>query len=225
MIPRPDGWRRGPAPYWLAAGYPDVKTITVEQVRSALEHRGEPPPFVVPPALLPEPRAPRRPSAVLCALFEEDGQAHVVLTRRSSELRSHTHQVAFPGGRIDEGEAPLQAALREAWEEVRLDTTGIEIVGQLAQLHTGLNPMPITPFVGVVPGRPEMVPNPSEVERAFTTPLVELVQPGVYHQEIWPFARGEERAVHFFDLIGDTAWGATAQMLIELLSLVVPPEG
>jgi 8-oxo-dGTP pyrophosphatase MutT (NUDIX family) len=200
----------------------------VDDVRAALEARGEPPDRVVsrqvPVVALPGPG--RRPAAVLCVLFAEAvngvDQAHVVLTRRSSRLRSHTHQVSFPGGRLDDGETPEQAARREAREEVGIDPATVEIIGRLPSLTTVINPAPITPFIGVVPGRPVLIANPAEVERAFTVPLVELMDPEVYRQELWTFPDGSEVAMEFFELIGDTVWGATARMLYELLELVVP---
>jgi 8-oxo-dGTP pyrophosphatase MutT (NUDIX family) len=171
---------------------------------------------------------------VLCALFDEASsareapQAQVVLTRRSSRLRSHAHQVSFPGGRIDRGELPLAAALREAHEEVGLDPASVHVLGELAPLCTFANPAPITPFVAALPGRPALHPNPAEVERAFTVPLVELTDPEVYREELWVFPDGSERSIPFFELWGDTVWGATARMLRELLDLVagsVSPTG
>jgi 8-oxo-dGTP pyrophosphatase MutT (NUDIX family) len=194
----------------------------VADVRAALSARGDPddrPPAEVPRVALPG--ESRRPAAVLCALFDEGGQAHVVLTRRSSRLRSHTHQVSFPGGRLDRGEDPVAAALREAKEEVDLDPSVVEVIGRLAKLRTALNPAPITPFVALLPARPDLRPNPAEVERAYTVPLIELTGPDVYRQEMWTFPDGEERPMEFYELIGDTVWGATARMLTELLDLVL----
>ncbi len=158
---------------------------------------------------------------MLCALFDEDGQAHVVLTRRSSRLRSHTHQVSFPGGRIDAGEDARRAALREAQEEIGIDPATVDVFGRLSPVSTPANPAPITPLVGQLPGRPRLVPNPAEVERAYTVPLRELTGPDVYRQEVWVEAGGRERSMEFFELIGDTVWGATARMLRELLDLVL----
>lgn len=201
--------------------WPHRDKISVGDVRSALDRR--PPPPAAPALEVPTVTLPGRelrPSAVLCALFDEAGQAHVVLTRRSSRLRSHTHQVAFPGGRIEPGEDPVGAALREAREEVGLEPARVEIIGRLSSLKTVVNPAPITPFVGSLDGRPELDPNPSEVERAFTVPLVELLDPEVYREEMWTFPDGSERQMHFFELIGDTVWGATARMLVELLQLI-----
>jgi 8-oxo-dGTP pyrophosphatase MutT (NUDIX family) len=164
---------------------------------------------------------------VLCALFDEGPpgpdtrQAQVVLTRRSSRLRSHAHQVSFPGGRIDPGEVPVAAALREAREEVGLEPSSVRVLGELAPLWTFTNPVPITPFVGELPDRPVLHPNPAEVERAFTVPLIELTDPEVYREELWELQDGSQRSIHFFELWDDTIWGATARLLRELLDLVV----
>lgn len=162
----------------------------------------------------------RRPSAVLCPLFEEGREARVILTRRSSALRSHTGQVSFPGGRMDEGEPALAAALREAAEEIGLDPAVCEVLGELSPLVTISSGAAITPFVGVLPGRPELTPNPAEVERIFDVALSELMAPDVYHEEVWPMPGGD-RSMYVFELDGDTVWGATARMLTELLDLIL----
>jgi 8-oxo-dGTP pyrophosphatase MutT (NUDIX family) len=172
---------------------------------------------------VPRPELPGRswrPAAVLCALFDEAGQAHTVLTRRSSRLKSHTGEVSFPGGRLEPGEQPLDAALRESREEIGLDPESVTVIGRLGTLNTVANPAPILPFVASLPGRPELRPNPAEVDRAFAVPLVELMQPGVFREELWSFPDDIERSIYFFELVGDTVWGATARMLGELLDLI-----
>lgn len=168
----------------------------------------------------------RAPAAVLVVAFEESGEAEVVLTRRSSLLRTHTDEISFPGGRLEPSETPAAAALREAKEEVGLDPAGVEVLGSLAPLSTLSSGTALVPVVGVIDRRPALSPNPAEVARAFTVRLAELMSPSVYHQERW--GRGEaSRAVHFFELPGETVWGATAKILVELLGrvAVVPPEG
>jgi len=161
-----------------------------------------------------------RPAAVLVALFEEAGEAHVLLTRRAATMRSHRRQVSFPGGRLDPGERAEDAALREANEEVGLDPAAVELLGPLPPLATfGL--AAITPFVGALASRPRLRPNPAEVERAFAVPLAELVADGCHWEERWRFPDGVLRPLHFFDLPEDLVWGATARILVSFLCQVL----
>ncbi len=157
---------------------------------------------------------------MLVPLYEgADGGAVVVLTRRSPLLRSHTHQVSFPGGGRDVGETLVQTALREAYEEIRLDPRTVEIVGELDRLVTVTTGASVVPFVGVLPpGRPELVPEPAEVEHILHVPLAELTSDDVHREELWVWPDGgEQRPVHFFELDGDTVWGATAAVLHRFL--------
>ena len=161
------------------------------------------------PAELPDrvPPVGRPAAAVLCGLFDEGGEARVILTRRSSRMRSHTSEVSFPGGRLEEGEAPLAAALREASEEIGLDSAAVEILGPLVPLATFSGQVLITPFLGVLPSRPRLCPNPEEVEWAFDVSLAELVSDDVYREELWLVPGAGWRPVNFFELDGDTVWG------------------
>jgi 8-oxo-dGTP pyrophosphatase MutT (NUDIX family) len=171
------------------------------------------------------PVATAKPSAVLAVLFEEYGEARVLLTRRSSRLRNHTGEVAFPGGRLEPGEEALAAALREAAEEVGLDPNLVEIIGELSPLATLSSGSAITPFVGIVEQRPVLHPNPAEVELAFDVALADLLADGIYWEERWQMGGLGERAVHFFALGEDVVWGATGRMLRELLDLVTVVPG
>jgi 8-oxo-dGTP pyrophosphatase MutT (NUDIX family) len=141
-----------------------------------------------------------------------------VLTRRSAKLRSHRGEVSFPGGRQDPGETLRATALREAHEEIALDPTQVSIIGKLAHLHTVTSRALIHPYVGVIPAGLEFVPNPDEVERVFSVSLSELIHPEVFREELWPSPDGRtQRPIWFFELEGDTVWGATAAMLRDLL--------
>lgn len=208
QIPRPDDARPGGPPPWSALDPADRYGLGLERVRAAMRTVGP----SAPTEQFPFPAAS---AAVLVPLFEEDGETRVILTRRSPALRSHTHQVSFPGGRLEEDEGPLAAALREAGEEVGLDPADIEILGQLSPLATLSRGSHITPFVGVLDHRPVLHPNPHEVEHAFDIALVELLSEDVYGEEVWG-----ERPMHFFHLPHDIVWGATARILYELLELV-----
>lgn len=210
-VPRPPGARPGqPSPWRGWSGGP----VTLVDVRRAVARLGPSEPtgqFSDADAGVP--------AAVLAPVFEEDGRARVVLTRRSSELRSHTGQIAFPGGRLDAGESPLTAALREASEEVGLDPGAVEIIGELSPISTLSRSSAILPFVGVLPARPILTPNPSEVARIFDVSLDELLD--AHFEERWDHeVLGQDRPMHFFEVAGETIWGATARMLFELLELI-----
>jgi 8-oxo-dGTP pyrophosphatase MutT (NUDIX family) len=174
-----------------------------------------------------------RPGAVLVALFEEDGETRVVLTRRSAELRNHRGQVSFPGGRIDDGEDAATAALREAHEEIGLDPAEVHVVGWLHPLFTLNLTSFILPVVGVLAGRPSPAPNPAEVARVFDVALADLVSDGVYHEETWdPYeewstAGPQAHQIWFFGVADERVWGATARVLHELalLALGIAREG
>jgi 8-oxo-dGTP pyrophosphatase MutT (NUDIX family) len=166
------------------------------------------------------PDRPPRPSAVIAPLYEHADQAWVVLTRRAAHLRSHSGEVSFPGGGLEPDDADLRAtALREAWEETALDPGSVEIVGELDHLSTITSGSFIVPYVGVLPGRPELRPSAGEVDAVLHVPLAELLLPEVFREEVWDFG-AFERPIVFFDLVGDTIWGATASMLRQLLGIV-----
>jgi 8-oxo-dGTP pyrophosphatase MutT (NUDIX family) len=161
-----------------------------------------------------------RAAAVLAPLYdEEDGGATVVLTRRTWTLRSHRGEVSFPGGRAEPGESPRQAATREAQEEIDLDPASVEVIGELDHLATVTSGSFIVPLVGALPGRPVTRANPAEVDAILHVPLAELLDPAVYREEVWTFPDGDDRCIYFFELVGDTLWGATAAMLRQLLGM------
>jgi 8-oxo-dGTP pyrophosphatase MutT (NUDIX family) len=153
---------------------------------------------------------------VLAPLFEEDAETRVILTRRAATLRSHRSEVAFPGGRVEEGETLVDAALRETWEEVGIEPSSVEVIGELTPLMTFSSGALIQPFIGILGARPVLRTDPSEVERAFDVGLSELLAEGVHRTERWGIGENA-RDIHFFDLPGDIVWGATARMLWELL--------
>jgi 8-oxo-dGTP pyrophosphatase MutT (NUDIX family) len=141
-----------------------------------------------------------------------------VLTRRSPELRSHTWEISFPGGRADDGESAWQTALREAQEEIALDPSVVRPIGELDRFVTVGSRSLVHPVVGVLDGRPELEPAPAEVDLILHVTLAELVLDEVFREELWPIGDAW-RPITFFELHGNTVWGATAAMLRQLLGV------
>jgi len=156
-------------------------------------------------------------SAVLVALFDGPAGAEVLLTRRSMELRHHRGEISFPGGRLDPGETPLDTALREAHEEVGLDPEAAAIVGELGHLNTVVSKSYIVPIVARLDERPTLLAQTMEVDRVLWTPIADLTKPGTYHVETWGHPP-LDRPLHFFELDDETVWGATAHMLVDLMT-------
>lgn len=158
---------------------------------------------------------------MLLPVFAEQGEARIVLTRRAATLRSHTSEVAFPGGRIEEGESAVDAALREAHEEVALDPALVEVIGELTPLSTLSASAGITPVVGLLQTRPDLVADPTEVEHIFDVALADLLADDIFTEERWDTPFGDDRSINFFHLPHDIVWGATARILRDLLERVV----
>jgi 8-oxo-dGTP pyrophosphatase MutT (NUDIX family) len=159
-----------------------------------------------------------RPSAVLVLVADDpDGQAGVLLTRRSAALRSHSGEMSFPGGRIDGDETAVEAALREASEEVGLDPAVVEVVGELNHLATVVSRSHIVPIVGRADVQLPLGPASLEVERVMWVPLAEFVRADTYRAERWTVPWGE-RVLYFFELDDETVWGATAHILRDLFT-------
>jgi 8-oxo-dGTP pyrophosphatase MutT (NUDIX family) len=213
-IPRPFNARLGGPPPWADAPL-DLRRPSAAHVQAVLAESG-------PPVPSPREQGPRggRPSAVLAPIYDHDGEARVVLTRRTWALRTHQGEVCFPGGRVEPGESPVDAARREAKEEIDLDPSTVEIFGELDHLTALSSGSFIVPFVGAIPGRPDTQPNPDEVDAVLHVSLAELADPAHFREEVWTFPGGHDRSIFFFELVGDTVWGMTAALLRQLLGLV-----
>ncbi len=162
-----------------------------------------------------------RPAAVLVGLVEREEGLTVLLTRRSDTLRSHTGQIAFPGGRCDPGETPWVTALREAQEEVGLNPGFVSLAGLLQgyQTVTGFH---VTPVVGFIDPAAELVASPEEVADVFETPFDFLMNPDNHQRQHRETPSGERR--HFYAMPWNDRfiWGATAGMLRALYDRLHP---
>jgi 8-oxo-dGTP pyrophosphatase MutT (NUDIX family) len=166
------------------------------------------------------PGRPPQPAGVLILLYPHCGTLHLPLTRRTQTVATHRGQISWPGG-AREGEEPLaRTALRETEEELGVDPTSVEVLGQLTPLHTGSSGFLITPVVGWTRARPSFRPDPREVAAVLEVPLAALRAPEVLRQETWDL-HGQQTLVPFYRLGPEiTIWGATAMILSEFLTVL-----
>ncbi len=186
-------------------------TNLAERLRAALSSPAEEAPVE---GDLPELRAQASvPAAVLIAITD-GAEPGVILTVRREHMRTHAGQVAFPGGRLDAGEDPTAAALREAHEELLLKPGSVEIAGTLDEYRT-VTGYVVTPVIGVIPPRPPLTPHEDEVAEWFEAPLRHLLDPANQHRLTALFA-GRER--HYYEILWNERriWGATAAIIVNL---------
>jgi len=183
----------------------------LERLRTSLDAASAEPPIE---GDLPELRArAATPAAVLIAITERPDPG-LILTVRREHLRTHAGQIAFPGGRLDPGEEAVDAALREAREEIDLQPADIRIAGLLDDYRT-VTGYVVTPVVGVIPPDLPLTPHDREVADWFEAPMAYLLDPANQRLETAVF-EGRERRYWQIEWEGRRMWGATAAMLVNL---------
>jgi 8-oxo-dGTP pyrophosphatase MutT (NUDIX family) len=164
---------------------------------------------------------PIRPAAVLIAVVDHP-QPTVLLTQRSAHLNDHAGQISFPGGKIDPTDAsPLDAALREAWEEIGLVSEFIDPIGYLDLYGTGFGFRILPTVARVRPGFKLRI-SEDEVDDAFEVPLAFLMD-AANHQVHSKEYRGIMRSYYAMPFEERYIWGATAGMLRVLYERICRP--
>lgn len=153
-----------------------------------------------------------REAAVLIPVVDRRGGASVILTKRTEKLRSHSGQIAFPGGRLDATDpTPEHAALRETEEEIGLSPSFVEVVGRMPDYVSGSG-FRIAPILSVVRPDFRLTINPDEVDDAFEVPLAFLMDPRNHNREsrIW---QEKERFYYTMPFGERYIWGVTAGII------------
>jgi 8-oxo-dGTP pyrophosphatase MutT (NUDIX family) len=157
--------------------------------------------------------------AAVCILVTDagDGSAALLVTRRAARLNSHAGQYALPGGRLDEGESALEAAMREAREEIGLELSAGAFLGRLDDYPTRSGYL-ITPLVAWLEGGRTLVPNPAEVERIYRLPIADLGKPGSPEFIAIPES---DRPVIRYPVLGTLLHAPTAAVLYQFMEVAV----
>lgn len=160
---------------------------------------------------------PPSPAAVLILIFAaDDGRLNVVLTLRNANLRGHSGQVSFPGGRREAQDKNLtETARRETCEEIGVCGEQLALMGRLPRFYIPASHHDVRPVIARCDGAPAFKPKPEEVAEVFAVALEDLLQPRYKHVE-QRTVRGVKARVPYYDVAGHQVWGATAMLLSEL---------
>jgi 8-oxo-dGTP pyrophosphatase MutT (NUDIX family) len=160
-------------------------------------------------------KLPPRPGGVLILLYEEGNTIRFPLIRRQEYLGAHSGQISFPGGKSEHGEDGIQAALREAEEEIGIDRTKPNVLGTLSNFFVIPSNFIITPVVATLESTPVFKPDPYEVAKILSGSIEDLVrEDAIKETEILAAGQFRMMAPHF-EIEGQIVWGATAMMLNE----------
>ena len=160
-----------------------------------------------------------KPAAVLVLLYPSEDGWYVPFTLRPQHLPDHAGQVCFPGGALDPGELPEQAAIREFHEEVGAENVTPLIIGSLSPIYVHVSNFRVDPFVAVCDQRPIFTANPAEVDEILEVPLEHLLDPTSLASHVRSHDGHSYNAPHFCWL-SHQIWGATCLILGELVTVI-----
>lgn len=160
--------------------------------------------------------------AVLVLLYPQNNVFQTVTMLRSDYNGPHSGQISFPGGKHEEADENFEkTALREAKEELGIDIDRIEILGAMTELYIPISNFIVYPFLGIMDEAPDFSPDPVEVQKVIEIGLHKLLdETHVKRKPIMISLIGKEIETPYFDLEGQTIWGATAMILSELSELL-----
>lgn len=164
-------------------------------------------------------------AAVLVPIINDDNNPSVILTIRSKQLRKHSGQISFPGGKVDlVDENVYSTALRETEEEIGINQESILIHGLLDDFATPYFSA-VTPVLGTIKNQ-DYIMSEDEIDEIIEVPLNDLMDPTIYHSELWT-RNGTTHTIHFYhwhnsiDHKTYNIWGATAGVLVKVLNIII----
>jgi 8-oxo-dGTP pyrophosphatase MutT (NUDIX family) len=161
-------------------------------------------------------------AAVLVLFVFRHGVPVLVFGKKTEDVPHHKGQFSFPGGVVRSSDASVvEAALREAQEEIGLDPAAVEVLGLFHDIPTTVTNFVITPVLGLARGEPTFRPDGREIERVIEIPLAHLLEPTTFREEEWE-REGVKRAVLFVSYGDDVVWGTTGRILREVLDATFP---
>jgi 8-oxo-dGTP pyrophosphatase MutT (NUDIX family) len=161
-------------------------------------------------------------AAVLVLFVYRGGVPALVFGKKTEEVPHHKGQFSFPGGVVrSEDVSVVDAALREAREEIGLDTAEVEVLGLFDDVPTTVTNFVITPVLALARTEPRFRPDGREIERVLEIPLAHLLEPAAFREEQWE-REGVTRAVLFVSYGEDVVWGTTGRILREVLDALFP---
>jgi len=164
----------------------------------------------------------RVPAAVLVLFVYRDGVPGLVFAKKTEDVPHHKGQFSFPGGVVQRSDpSVVDAALREAREEIGLERNAVEVLGLFDDIPTTVTNFVITPVLGLAVGAPVFRPDGREIERVIEIPLSHLLRPEAFRVEQWE-GEGVRRPVLFVSYGEDVVWGTTGRILRELLDALFP---
>lgn len=160
-------------------------------------------------------------SAVLLLFYPDGNDAYFPLIKRPIYKGVHSGQIALPGGKYEEIDQDLaQTALREANEEVGINPSKVELLGKMTDLFIPPSNFLVSPYLGITKEKPVFVPEEKEVNRILLTPVRTLQSPEILKRRELLMGDKFKLDTPFFELEGETVWGATAMILSELLQII-----
>jgi len=159
-------------------------------------------------------------AAVLIPIFLKENEYHILLTQRSHHVLHHKGEISFPGGKRDKSDSNfLETALRESWEEIRLDPKDADILGELDDVQTKTSGFIISPFIAFIPYPYEFVKDTFEIKDILDIPVSTLLEANNLGKKKTT-NNGKSEIKYRFEYQGKVIWGATAKVLNQLLEII-----